>query len=278
MKSHLILITLVASLACSSFAGNQPASEWPGAKSSFHGFEQYDFKVGDAACKVVIPKTVADGKPYVWRARFWGHQPQFDVAMLNRGYHVVYCNVGNLFGNTEAVKRWNAFYEYLRFEHLLSDRPILEGMSRGGLIIYNWAAANPDKVAAIYGDAPVMDFKSWPGGKGTGKGAGGAWQTCLKAYGLTDDQAMAYKGNPVDNLAPLAKAGIPIIHVVGDADDVVPVAENTAIAEARYKTLGGVFKVIHKPGVGHHPHSLKDPQPIVDFVTQQDRGGASAFW
>jgi hypothetical protein len=36
-------------------------------------------------------------------------------------------------------------------------------MSRGGLIIYNCAVANPEKVAAIYGDAPVMDFKSWPG-------------------------------------------------------------------------------------------------------------------
>ena len=43
-------------------------------------------------------------------------------------------------------------------------------MSRGGLIIYNWATANPKKVACIYGDAPVCDFKSWPGGKGKGKG------------------------------------------------------------------------------------------------------------
>jgi len=249
---------------------------WSGTKSSFHGFDQFDFKLDGVDCKVVLPKQVADGKPWVWRARFWGHQPQFDIAMLKRGYHVVYCNVGNLFGNAEAIKRWNACYEYLRFEHLFGDRPVLEGMSRGGLIIYNWAAANPDKVTAIYGDAPVMNFKSWPGGKGTGKGGGGAWDVCLKAYGLTDDQAMTYTGNPVDNLAPLAKAGIPIIHVVGDTDNVVPVAENTAIAEARYKELGGVFKVIHKPGVGHHPHSLKDPTPIVDFVTQGERKASPA--
>ena len=138
------------------------SSAWSGKKSTFHGYELVDFKLGDVRCKVVIPKKIADGKPWVWRARFWGHQPQFDLAMLERGYHVVYCDVGNLFGSPEAVKRWNEFYNYLRFEHLFADRAILEGMSRGGLIIYNWAAANPDKVAAIYGDAPVMDFKSWP--------------------------------------------------------------------------------------------------------------------
>ena len=247
------------------------SSAWSGKKSTFHGYELVDFKLGKVACKVVIPKKIADGKPWVWRARFWGHEPQFDLAMLERGYHVVYCDVGNLFGSPEAVKRWNECYNYLRFEHLFADRVVLEGMSRGGLIIYNWAAANPDKVAAIYGDAPVMDFKSWPGGKGASKGAASAWKTCLKAYGMSEAEALAYKGNPIDNLVPLAKAGIPIIHVVGDVDKVVPVAENTAIAEARYKELGGVFEVIHKKDVGHHPHCLKDPQPIVDFILRHDQ-------
>jgi hypothetical protein len=54
--------------------------------------------------------------------------------------------------------------------------------------------------------------------------------------------------------------------VVGDADEVVPVAENTAILEERYNKLGGKIRVIHKPGIGHHPHSLQDPAPIVDFI------------
>ena len=250
------------------------SSTWSGKKSTFHGYELVDFKLGEVPCKVVIPKKIADGKPWVLRARFWGHQPQFDIAMLKAGHHIVYCDVGNLFGSPEAVRRWDELYNYLRFEHLFADRAILEGMSRGGLIIYNWAAANPDKVAAIYGDAPVMDFKSWPGGKGTGKGNGKSWKACLEAYGMTEAEALAYQGNPLDNLAPLAKAGIPIIHVVGDVDKVVPVAENTAIAEARYQKLGGTFKVIHKKDVGHHPHCLKDPQPIVDFILAQDKGQA----
>ena len=73
------------------------SSAWSGKKSTFHGYEQVDFKLGKVACKVVIPKKIADGKPWVLRARFWGHQPQFDIAMLERGYHVAYCDVGNLF-------------------------------------------------------------------------------------------------------------------------------------------------------------------------------------
>ncbi|WPJ97983.1 alpha/beta fold hydrolase [Coraliomargarita algicola] len=238
---------------------SEAAQKFPGEVQDWHGFEM----VVHEDTRIVIPHQEADGKPWVWRARFWGHEPQFDIAMLERGYHVVYCDVSGLYGSPEAVARWNAFYNYLRFEHLFADRAVLEGMSRGGLIVYNWAAANPDKVAAIYADAPVMDFKSWPGIN----------DAILARYGFKDQaEATAYTGNPIDNLAPLAKAGIPILHVVGDADEVVPVAENTAIAEARYHTMGGTFKVIHKPDAGHHPHSLEDPQPIVDFIIQHSQG------
>jgi pimeloyl-ACP methyl ester carboxylesterase len=66
----------------------------------------------------------------------------------------------------------------------------------------------------------------------------------------------------------LAKAKIPLLHVVGDADDVVPVPENTEVIETRYKALGGNIQVIHKPGVGHHPHGLDDPTPIVEFLAK----------
>ena len=241
------------------------AANFPGEKSAWHNFDRYDFKLGDADCRVVTPNTAAPGRPWVWRARFWGHEPQVDLALLAKGWHVVYCEVGALFGSPAAVERWNRFYDFLITQHGFATKAALEGMSRGGLIIYNWAASNPGKVAAIYGDAPVCDFKSWPAGRGGGKGSLGTWKQCLEAYGFTEAEAVAYKGNPIDRLAPLAKAGIPILHVVGDADKVVPITENSDIIEQRYKALGGKIHVIHKPGVGHHPHSLKDPEPIVDF-------------
>ena len=58
---------------------------------------------------------------------------------------------------------------------------------------------------------------------------------------------------------------IPILHVVGDADSIVPVSENSDLVESRYRELGGNIEVIRKNGVGHHPHCLKDLQPILDF-------------
>jgi pimeloyl-ACP methyl ester carboxylesterase len=249
----LLALALVLVISTSNFVSAEEGA-FPGGKSKWNGFDMYK----DGGRMVIVPAEVAEGKPWVWRARFFGHEPQFDVALLNKGYHLVYCDVGNLYGSPKAVKRWDEFYKYLREDHGFAEKVVLEGMSRGGLIIYNWGIANPEKVAVIYGDAPVMDFKSWPGHANGG---------ILKAYEFKNaDEAKAYKGNPVDNLSPLAKAGVPIIHVVGDVDKVVPVSENTGVAEKRYKEMGGVFEVIHKEKTGHHPHSLKDPTPLVDFV------------
>ena len=261
MRNWLVLF-LVA-LAFSPVLGQ--TADFPGKKSTWHNYARYDFKIGDADCLVVKPRKTAKGKPWVWRARFWGHEPQTDLALLAKGWHVVYCEVGGLFGSPKAIERWDHFYEFLTTQHEFSKKAALEGMSRGGLIIYNWASNNPTKVTAIYGDAPVCDFKSWPGGKGKSKGSRGRWKQCLASYGFTESQALAFRGNPIDRLEPLAKAGIPILHIVGDADSVVPITENSNIIEKRYRALGGTIKVIHKKGIGHHPHSLKDPKPIVEF-------------
>lgn len=123
----------------------------------------------------------------------------------------------------------------------------------------------------MYVDAPVCDVASWPGGKGKGKGSPEDWRRLLDIYGVTEQEAVSGKLSPVNKLAPLAKGRIPILAVVGDADDVVPLEENMAVVERKYRALGGSIKVIHKPGVGHHPHSLPDPAPIVDFILESVR-------
>ena len=238
----------------------------PVAISNFHGFDCADFKFEGRNCKVVKPRTETKGKPWIWRARFWGHEPQTDIALLERGFYVVYCDASELYGNKTAIRLWNDFYKKMRSLGL-DKKAAMEGMSRGGAYIYNWAAVNPGKVACVYADAPVLDFKSWPGGKGTGAGSSNDWEIFKKDYALaTEQQALDFKGNPVDKVKEIVAGRYPMLHVVGDADDVVPVAENTAIFEKAIKGLGGDIRVIHKPGVNHHPHSLQDPEPIVDFI------------
>ncbi len=235
---------------------------------SFHGFRAVDFQLDGVACKLVFPSRTAAGAPWIWRARFWGHEPQADRALLERGFHVAYCDVADLYGAPAAVERWNKFYAFMR-NHGFDPKPFLEGMSRGGLIIHNWAAANPGRVSGIYADNAVLDIKSWPGGLGRGQGSEVCWTACLKAYGFADeDAARAWRGNPLDNLPILARAHIPILYLMGMADTVVPPDENGEIAVRRYRALGGPVTVLRKPGMKHHPHSLEDPTPIVDFALE----------
>ena len=238
----------------------------PVRQFNFHGYKGYAYVHDGTEYYIVEPHRPAAGAPWIWRARFWGHEPQTDISMLENGFYLTYCDVVDLYGSEKAVGRWNTFYD-LAQKAGLAQKAVLEGMSRGGLIVYNWAAANPDKVACIYADAPVMDIKSWPVGKGLSDGSSEDTERMLKAYGFrTKDEVLAWQNNPIDHAEVLARAAIPMIHVVGDADDVVPVSENTAVFAKRLKTQGYALEVIHKPGGGHHPHSLNNPKPIVDYI------------
>ena len=240
----------------------------PTKEFNFHGYKGYQYDNNGVSYYIVKPYHTAKGNPWVWRARFWGHEPQLDIELLEQGFHLTYCDVADLFGSPAATKRWDDFYA-LAVKAGLNKKAVLEGMSRGGLIIYNWAAKNTDKVACIYGDAPVMDIKSWPMHWGNFGNDKSNCERMLKAYGFTDkEQTMAWEGNPIDHARIFAKAKTPIIHVVGDIDTGVPVAENTAIFEQRLQQYGHTMHVIHKPNVGHHPHSLNNPEPILKYILE----------
>ena len=235
-------------------------------KFNFHGYSGVSYDMNGVTCLVVSPRRPAEGNPWIWRARFWGHEPQTDIALLEQGFYVAYCDVADLYGAKKAVERWNSFYR-IATKAGLNRKVVLEGLSRGGLIVYNWAVNNLNKVAAIYADAPVLDFKSWPMGKGSSKGSPDDTKQMMAAYGFnTEEEALNFRNNPIDAARKLAKSGIPILHIVGDADTTVPVSENTEPFAKKILSCGGNIEVIHKPGVEHHPHSLFNPTPIVEFV------------
>ncbi|MCK5443016.1 MAG: alpha/beta hydrolase [Maribacter sp.] len=228
--------------------------------------EEFSFK-GHSA-KVVFPNNANDKGHWIWRARFWGHEPQLDMALLERGFHLVYIDVADLFGNREAVELWNEYYDFLISKYNLNPKVVLEGLSRGGLILYNWASQNTDKVACIYADAPVCDIKSWPGGLFDGEGSKKDWEACLKAHNLDEESVLGFKGNPIQTCIIVAKAKIPVIHVFGDNDKIVPHFENTILLAQNFEQAGGEIKLIRKKGIGHHPHSLENPTPIVNFILE----------
>ena len=260
----VIAETIYAALTGKSWTGAVPDERI----SQWNGYQQRDFPLNGSVATLVSPKKALPGKPWIWRPQFFDAFPSVDIALLAEGYHVAYINLGNSFGAPIAMNAMDGFYAYLVQKEGLSQKPVLEGFSRGGLFALNWAARNPDKVAALYLDAPVCDFNSWPGGRGKSKCSPIDWKCCLELYKLTEAEALNSPLIPLNNLKAIAEAKIPIIAVAGDADDVVPMDENILILEKRYRELGGEIQVIVKPGVGHHPHSLTDPTPVVKFLLQ----------
>lgn len=240
---------------------------FPGRKSGWSGYDRYDFQFRGRDAIVVCPKQAAPGKPWIWRPAFFGAFPSVDKALLGKGFHVAYYDLTHLYGSPRAVEAGTAFYGYMKNYYGLSPKVTLEGFSRGGLCALNWAVKNTDKIACIYIDAPVCNVFSWPGRKDQA-----LWNDLLKEWNLTDEQMNSFAGNPVDHLAPLVKAGIPVISVCGDSDKVVPYSENMEVVRNEYSRLGGQVEVILKPGCDHHPHSLDDPQPVVDFILRYQPG------
>lgn len=265
---HLQVIATTVLLSV-SILGSIAAAEWPGTESQWNGYAKYDFSVDERPAYVVVPKQAAEGNPWVWRARFPGFHAEADLLLLERGFHVAYINTNDMLGSPTAMKHWDNFYDFLT-EKGLAKRVALEGVSRGGLFVYGWASRHPDRVACIYADTPVCDFKSWPGGKGKGVGSSGTWQRLLKEYDFTEAEALAYPKNPIDILAPIAEAKIPILHIVSLNDVVVPPTENTFILAERYRKLGGEIEIIEvqegtEKSQGHH-FTHPDPKRVADFI------------
>src|SRR5207249_11770049 len=79
-------------------------------------------------------------------------------------------------------------------------------------------------------------------------------------------------------LGELAQNDVPLLHICGSLDPIL--GHHTLAVESIYQQLGGRISVMIKDGAGHHPHSLRDPTPIADFIVrslQPARGDAPAF-
>lgn len=241
----------------SILAGEIP---FPGQRSEWNGYDRYDFKVEGREAIVVVPRQARAGNPWVWRPAFFDSFPGADIALLKEGFYVVYYDLTHLYGSPRAMKLGSDFYKYMTSRWGLSPKVTLEGISRGGLFSLNWAAENTEKVACVYIDAPVCDVFSWPGRNHP------LWPDLLQEWKLSDEAMKFFSGNPIDHLEPIARAGIPVFSVCGQADTDVPYIRNMEIVRKRLLELGGIAQVILKPGVAHHPHGLENPEQILDYL------------
>jgi pimeloyl-ACP methyl ester carboxylesterase len=202
-------------------------------------------------------------RPWIWYAPVLGTNPSPNTAWMFRqliaaGVYVVGVNVGESMGNPTGCKGYSQFYDHIVREFKLEPKARLLGQSRGGLMVYNWAAENPDKVKCIAGIYPACDLRSYP-----------KMARAAEVYGLTVEEMEKAlpRYNPIDRLEPLAKAHIPILHIQGDADKAVPLEKNSQVVHDRYKALGGQIELIIIPGKGHEaiPAYFEEPR-MVEFL------------
>ena len=277
MKKSLIL--LVAILLANLSASHADES-FAGEKIEYPPFALHSVLVEKGWVIVLCPEKPLSGKPWVLAPTFYDVRvnPVFNMArteleLVRQGFFVVCASPGVLLGAPDPTKRWDVVYEEMTSKYGLSKRVALMGLSREGLPLVRWAAANPGKVSCLYLDRAVCDFKSWPGGKlGVGKGSPEDWKTLLKLYNFKDEaEAMAFKENPVDLAPKLIADKVAIIYVAGEKDEVVPYEENGARMKDQYEKLGGSFQLMMRQGEEHHPHGLNDPTPIVDFIKRYEQ-------
>jgi hypothetical protein len=243
----LAAILAVATLGIPSHAEAGDYTPFQGEKTAWRGgFDRYDFVMdettlaiepfkrdgderfgvkpppkGQRRCIVVVPKEAAPGNPWSWQACYWDHEPQAEVELLRRGFHVV-------FVTPDPGKPWDAWYTYLTEKHGLSKKPAFIGMSKGGVNEYDWTSVNPDKVSCIYADNPAI------------------------------------RPDAFAKLDMLAKYDVPLLNICGSLDFLLE--RHTLPIESRYHQLGGRITVMIKEGAAHHPHSLRNPKLIADWI------------
>lgn len=235
---------------------------------SWNGFKKHIFNFEGHEAIIVLPDTPVGGNPWVWRTEFFDAFAYADLAMVQNGWHLVFLSMPNRYGSPGAVELMVRFRAYVQGLFKLSEKAVMFGFSRGGLYAMNYAAREPERVLALYLDAPVLDIESWPMGKGKGCGSAADTYMCLRAFGLSEETAGSYKDILSKAIKNVTAAKIPLIIVAGDSDEVVPYEENGAIAAAAWERDALPFKLILKRGVGHHPHSLEDPAEIVSFLLE----------
>lgn len=235
------------------------------------GYTRHHMVVEGRNAFITAPHKPLSKKEWVWRARFPEWHTAMDEILLEAGLYIAYIDTDNMLGGPEAMELWDRFYDFLVHEQGFASKVSLEGVSRGGLFVFNWAKRNPWKVHSIYTEAPVCDFKSWPGGYGTGLGDKRTWEILKKQYGFSNNQeALDYKNNPIDGLESLALARVPILTMIGLKDQVVPPAENIYLLSDRYIKLGGISTLVPctrgtQELHGHH-FTIESPQMGAEFI------------
>lgn len=268
-KPSALAFALLAALM--PIAGTPPriGAADPPARDAFLDWRVERFTLDNAAAFIIQPGEDAapphGPQPWVLYApTLTGHYPNekdegwMFARFLRRGIAVAGIDVGESYGSPAGRTVYSMLHRHLTTERGFDRKAVLLARSRGGLMLYNWAAEHPDKVRCIAGIYPVCNLRSYPG---LDKACG--------AYGMTaaELEENLASHNPVDRLTGLADARVPVFHIHGDTDTVVPLETNSGLLAARYRELGGPVELRVATNQGHNMwNGFFECQDLVDFV------------
>ena len=214
------------------------------------GFTVQDTVIQGRRAVFVVPEE-ANGR-WIARPAFIGAFAQVDDALLEAGWSFGLLDLMDEYATPGAQEAFTAFCDYGHKRYGLSEKVVLEGLSRGGWFSLVYAENHPERVEKLYLDAPLCDLTRFRN------------QHIQKA-----EKDWESAGIPADKFHTYARdhfhrvKGMPIIVVYGAADPVVPFEQQFGTFD-----LSGCrdLSIIGKTGVGHHPHSLSPCDTIVHFL------------
>ena len=224
--------------------------------------KDYEYEFNGYKAYVTVPEN-PNGK-WIWKAEYRTAFNAAELALIEQGYTHVYYEARFQYGCPKVLRLMHKFHLDVVERFNLQKKCILIGMSVGGLYSFNYTIAYPEYVEKVCLDAPALDpYDIYT--RFTGEDVQ-YFEKMLASYGLTRETVKDYKDFPVYNLREFFDTGIPVMLIAGDADTVCRPEKNYKLMLQYCEENHIPITVCIKPGCGHHPHSLEDFTPILDFV------------
>ena len=232
----------------------------------FFGFEKNEFEFEGKKAVVVFADKKNRTNKWLLKTEYFGAFPELEVTMLKRGYNIAHVENDTRWCLDLDTERRGNFCKFLAEEYGFLKKCVPVGMSCGGMQAVFFAAKYPENTAALYLDAPVINFLSCPACLGKSKIESMNEFEHDRKMNLIE--LLSFRNHPLDRFSDLTENKIPIVLVSGDSDTIVPFDENGKLLYDYYKENGGEIELHIKKGGDHHPHGLDDNSPIADFIVK----------
>ena len=228
----------------------------------YHGYRRFDFTFADRDAVIVFPSEEKKNGKWMLKTEYFDAFPELELAMLDRGYHLVYLKNIHRWGGDEDQEAKRDLCEYLHREYGLSRRCVCIGMSCGGWHAVSFASRYPAYVSLLYLDAPLLSFfglcepylTDWIEEHKRAKG-----YTVAGERFVDNDQ-------PLHRLKVLTDNRLPVALVWGGADQVVKPQWNAEVVLDYYQKQNAPIKTWYKPECDHHPHVAVNLEEVMDYI------------